>query len=182
MSVDRIASRSRRGWLAWPLALLALQRARAQTAAPRLSLTTGALPPLTAADGRLGFIEEIARAAFGRVGVEVEVNTVPTERSLINVNAGRDDGDIFRVAGVEKEYPNVVRIPEKTLDNEFIAYTTTERTDIKLAGWDDLRPYSVAFATGWKPFERNVVGVRELTKNPSMTCSRCCSGAAPTSF
>jgi polar amino acid transport system substrate-binding protein len=136
----------------------------AQTA--KLSLTTGALPPITSAPGHPGFIDELARAAFKRVGVEVEVSTVPTERSLINVNAGLDDGDIFRVAGVEQEYPNVVRIPEKTLDNDFVAYAT--RSDIQIRDWADLRPYSVAYATGWKPYERNVQGVKELTKTPSI--------------
>jgi polar amino acid transport system substrate-binding protein len=148
--------------LAWGTSALAGEPA------PKLSLTTGALPPLTATPGHPGFIAEIAREAFARVGVEVEVTTVPTNRSLINVNAGIDDGDIFRVAGVETEFPNVVRIPEKTLDNDFIAYTRPERTDIRIVDWADLRPYSVAYATGWKPFERNVSGVRELTKTPSI--------------
>jgi polar amino acid transport system substrate-binding protein len=132
----------------------------------KLSLTTGALPPLTAAPGYPGFIDQLARAMFKRIGVEVEVTAVPTERSLINVNSGLDDGDIFRVAGVEQEYPNLVRIPEKTLDNDFVVFT--KRTDIRIRTWDDLKPYSVAFATGWKPYERNVKMVRELTKTPSI--------------
>ena len=132
----------------------------------KLSLTTGALPPITSVPGHPGFIAELARIAFGRVGAEVEVTTVPTERSLINVNAGVDDGDIFRVAGVEKEYPNVIRIPEKTLDNDFVVYT--KRADITIRDWNDLKPYSVAYATGWKPYERNVNGVRELTKTSSI--------------
>ena len=136
----------------------------AQTA--KLSLTTGALPPLTAAPGHPGFINELARAAFKRVGVDVEVAAVPTERSLINVNSGLDDGDIFRVAGMEQEYPNLVRIPEKTLDNDFVVYT--KRVDIQIRDWADLQPYSVAYATGWKPYERNVKGVKELTKTSSI--------------
>lgn len=136
----------------------------AQTA--KLSLSTGALPPLTSVPGHPGFIDELARAAFKRIGVEVEVTTVPTERSLINANSGVDDGDIFRVAGVELEYPNLIRIPEKTLDNDFIAYT--KRTEIRIRTWADLQPYSVAYATGWKPYERNVKGVKELTKTSSI--------------
>ena len=124
------------------------------------------MPPLTSVPGHPGFIDELAHAAFKRIGVEVEVAAVPTERSLINVNSGLDDGDIFRVAGMEQQYPNLVRIPEKTLDNDFVAYTT--RTDIQIRDWADLQPYSVAYATGWKPFERNVTGVKELTKTPSI--------------
>jgi polar amino acid transport system substrate-binding protein len=155
----------RRHWLVGAAMGAAGLRARAGATA-RLSLTTGALPPLTAAPGHPGFIAELARIAFGRVGVEVDVTTVPTERSLINVNSGLDDGDIFRVAGVEREYPNLIPIPEKTLDNDFIVYT--KRGDIQIRSWDDLRPFSVAFATGWKPFERNVKDVKELTKTSSI--------------
>ena len=132
----------------------------------KLSLTTGALPPLTASANHPGFINELAREAFKRVGVEVEVTAVPTERSLINVNAGLDDGDIFRVAGVEAAYPNVIRIPEKTIDNDFIAYT--KLPGVQLRDWADLQPYSVAYATGWKPYERNVKNVKELTTTPSI--------------
>jgi polar amino acid transport system substrate-binding protein len=137
----------------------------AQTA--KLSLSTGALPPIASSAGHPGFIEELARAAFGRVGIEVEVITVPTGRSLINVNAGIDDGDIFRVAGAEADYPNLIRIPEKTLDTDFVAYT--KRSDIKIRSWTDLQPYSVAFAAGWRPYELNVQGVKELTKTPSIS-------------
>lgn len=132
----------------------------------RLSLTTGALPPLSAAPGRPGFVTELARAAFGRVGVEVEVTTAPPERALINANAGLDDGDILRVAGLERDHPNLIRVPEKVLDFDFVAYA--KRSDVRIANWADLQPHSVAFATGWNIFEVNVAGVKEVTRTPSI--------------
>ena len=138
--------------------------ALAQTA--KLSLTTGAMPPLSSIPGHPGFVDELARAAFGRIGVEVEVMAVPVERSMMNVNDGVDDGDIFRIAGVERDYPNLIRIPEKVLDNDFIAYT--KRADIKIRNWTDLQPYVVAYGTGWRIFDRNVKGVKELTKTSSI--------------
>ncbi len=134
--------------------------------AEKLWLSTGALPPITSSPGHPGFINELARAAFGRIGVEVGVITVPTGRSLINVNDGIDDGDIFRVAGAEAAFPNLIRIPEKTLDTDFVAYT--KRSDIRIRTWADLQPFSVAFAAGWRPYELNVKGVKELTKTTSI--------------
>lgn len=136
----------------------------AQTA--KLTLTTGALPPLSSAPGHPGFLNELAKTAFGRLGVEVEVLALPAERSMINVNSGVDDGDMFRIAGVERDYPNLIRIPEKVLDFEFIVYT--KRTDISIRNWDDLQPYVVAYTTGWRIFDLNVKGVRELTKTSSL--------------
>jgi polar amino acid transport system substrate-binding protein len=132
----------------------------------KLSLTTGALPPLSAAPGHPGFLNELIRAAFKRIGVEVEVTTVPPARSLINANDGLDDGDLWRIAGVEEDYPNLVRVPEVLLPNEFIAYT--KRADIHIREWADLQPYAVAYVTGWKPYELNVKGVKDVTKTASL--------------
>jgi polar amino acid transport system substrate-binding protein len=145
-------------------AFLAASSCLAQTA--KLSLTSGGAPPLTATPNHPGFLDELAKAMFKRIGVEVEVTAVPTERSLINVNSGIDDGDLFRVAGVEAEYPNVIRVPEKIMDNDFVAYT--KRGDIRIRGWTDLQPYSVAYTTGWKIYDRNVKGVRDIVTTPSI--------------
>jgi polar amino acid transport system substrate-binding protein len=132
----------------------------------KLSLTGGGAPPIIGDPGHPGFIDQLAREMFKRIDVEVEVTRVPSERSLINVNAGLDDGDLFRVAGLEKEYPNLVLVPEKMLDNDFVVFT--KRKDIRIRTWDDLKPYAVAFVTGWKPYELNVKGTRDLTKTPSI--------------
>jgi polar amino acid transport system substrate-binding protein len=153
----------------WRICTLALALCLAGNACPaqthKLSLTTGALPPLTASAKHPGFLNELAKEAFRRIGVEVEVTAVPTERSLINVNAGLDDGDLFRIAGVEAQYPNVIRVPEKTMDNDFVAYA--KRPDVRIRNWADLRPYAVAYTAGWKIYERNVTGVKELTNTPT---------------
>ena len=146
------------------VACLAGESCLAQTA--KLSLTTGALPPLTSAPGHAGFLNELVRAAFERIGVEVEVTTAPPARSLINANAGLVDGDLWRIAGIEQDYPNLVRVPEMLLDNEFIAYT--KRADIRIRDWSDLRPHAVAYVTGWKPYELNVKGAKEVTKAASL--------------
>lgn len=132
----------------------------------KLSLTTTMLPPLTSSSDHPGFIDVVARAAFKRIGVDVEIAVLPAERSLINVNEGFDDGDIFRAAGLERDYPNLLRVPGKILDNEFMAYT--KRADIKIRNWADLQPYAVAYATGWRIFDLNVTGVKELTKTASI--------------
>ncbi len=132
----------------------------------KLSLTGGGAPPIIGDPGYPGFIDELARAMFKRIGVEVTVTRVPSERSLINVNAGLDDGDLFRVAGMEREYPNLVLVPEKMLDNDFVVFT--KREDIEIRKWDDLKPYGVAFVIGWKPYELNVKGTRDLAKTSSI--------------
>jgi polar amino acid transport system substrate-binding protein len=132
----------------------------------KLSLTTGALPPLTASPDYPGFLNDLAREAFKRIGIDVEVTAVPVERALINVNSGLDDGDVFRVAGAELTYPNLIRIPEKVLNLDFIAYS--KLPGIQLRTWADLQPYAVGYGAGWKIFERNVKNVKEVTNTPSI--------------
>jgi polar amino acid transport system substrate-binding protein len=126
-----------------------------------LHLVTAALPPLAPSADRPGFAEQVAREAFRRIGVEIEVSVLPGERALINANAGLDDGDLLRIPGVEKDYPNLIRIPEKIMDFEFVAYSMERKKHI--AGLGGLQPYTVAYATGWKFYEKNVKEVRELT-------------------
>jgi polar amino acid transport system substrate-binding protein len=127
----------------------------------RLTLATGALPPLSSAPGHVGFLDALAREVFGRIGIDATVLPLPVERALVNANAGVEDGDMFRTPGFEKEYPNLVQIPEKVLDFEFVAYAL--RGDVRVSGWGDLAPYIVAYVTGWKIFERNVRVAREVT-------------------
>ena len=134
-------------------------------ARPTLTLATGALPPLTGETGQPGFLDELLRQAFDRIGIDATVIRVPTERALVNANTGVEDGDAFRAPGFEKDYPDLVQIPEKLLDFDFVAYAM--RPDIQVRNWSELAPFAVAYVTGWKIYERNVKArtittVREL--------------------
>ena len=132
-----------------------------RAARPRLTLATGALPPLTAAAGQPGFLDALAEEMFGRVGLDVTLVVLPFERALINANAGTEDGDMFRAAGFEKDFPNLVVVPEKVLDLDFVAYTL--RPDVQVRDWNELASYRVGYVTGWKILERNVKAAREIT-------------------
>lgn len=138
------------------LALFFFQPLFAQTAPrERLVLTTVALAPLGSTNAGPGFLEQVAREAFRRIGREIEVDTLPGERSLINTEAGLDDGDLMRAPGFEKAYPNLVQVPEKIGDMDFVAYTN--RKDIQgPITWDALANYAVGYTSGWKIYDRNV--------------------------
>lgn len=73
------------------------------------------------------------------------------------------DGEGLRIAGLADKYPQLVQVPERYIGISFVAFATdpTLRLD---AGWDSLKPYSVAFITGWKMFEANTAGARFVNK------------------
>lgn len=69
---------------------------------------------------------------------------------------------MVRVAGLEKIYPNIRKIPEAIMSLRFVGFSKTIHKP--LAGWDSLKPYDVAIINGWKILEKNVTGTRSLTR------------------
>lgn len=102
-------------------------------------ILNGALgAPLTNED-RTGFLDLIAVEAFRRNGLKLVLITPPAERGLKNANDGIEVGEIARVAGMEKEYPNLIPVPEKMMDMNFVAFANSPL--ISINGWSSLKPY-----------------------------------------
>lgn len=111
-----------------------------------------------------GLVDRVAGEAFRRAGMRLKLIQLPAERALQNANAGIDDGEVSRVAGIEKIYTNLVRVPEKLVDHHFVAFTRD--ADLKEASWANLAPYVVGYIRGYKIVERNVPeGTQTATAN-----------------
>ena len=121
---------------------------------PVLVLNDTNEPPFTAADGR-GFLDAVAGEAFRRAGVRLRLVRLPAERGLINANAGVEDGDLTRIAGLEAHYPNLVRVPEKLVDWEFAAFAKDAALP---ARWETVRARPVGHIRGWKIYEKHLAG------------------------
>jgi polar amino acid transport system substrate-binding protein len=116
-------------------------------------------PPYTTAD-RSGFLDVVVGEAFRRLGYELRLVKLPAERGLINANAGIEDGDMVRIAGLEKQYPNLVRVPEKLVDWEFSAFSKDASIP---SNWKAIRQRSVGHIKGWKIYEQNLAGAERVT-------------------
>ena len=125
----------------------------AATSVPTLVLNDPTDRPFTTAAGD-GFSDIIAGEAFRRAGLHLKLVKVPAERALMNANAGIEDGDLSRIGGLEKSYPNLLRVPEKILDMHFVAFT--RKPKLTEADWAGLDPYIVGYIKGWKIFEQNL--------------------------
>lgn len=125
----------------------------AQESAP-LVLNDPTEAPYTTKAGD-GFFDIIAGEAFRRAGLRLKLVKLPAERALINANAGIEDGDLSRIAGLEKTYPNLLRVPEKLMDMDFVAFS--RQATPKEASWTALAPLSVGHIKGWKIFENNLL-------------------------
>lgn len=156
--VHGLAGPGRCAWLWAGLMLLCLSAA----AADRIVLTSGVLAPYTTPD-RQGFLDQILRAVFQELGLQAELLIYPTatERGMLNANEGVEDGLAMRVAGLERQYPSLIRVPEPIAINDFVAFTAGPQ--FATASWDSLRSRTVGYIIGWKVFEQNVPQGHKLT-------------------
>jgi polar amino acid transport system substrate-binding protein len=130
-------------------------------ASQTLIFNTSNAPP-NSTDTATGSCDRILTEAFRRLGMNLKIVQLPSERALQNANQGIDDGNFVRVEGMEKMYPNLIRVPEAITTLEFTAFTKND--SIRITNWESLVPYRVAIVNGWKILENNIVGVKSLTK------------------
>jgi len=124
-----------------------------------LELNAVGNPPLNTTD-RSGFLDRVAAEALRRIGVRLETIALPAERGLLEANQGFADGEMSRIAGLERRYPNIVPVPEKIMDWHFMAFSrgVSSLPD----GWASLKHHSVAIINGWKVLEANIPRDTEL--------------------
>jgi polar amino acid transport system substrate-binding protein len=116
-------------------------------------------PPYTTPDHN-GFLDVVAGEAFRRVGVELRLIKLPAERGLINANEGSEDGDLTRIAGLEKTYPNLIRVPEKLVDWQFAAFSKDKTIP---STWSALQQHDVGLIKGWKIYEKAFAGSEHVS-------------------
>ncbi|MFM2068406.1 MAG: hypothetical protein RLZZ584_3315 [Pseudomonadota bacterium] len=151
-------------WLLAGLLTLATVGAAAQApaSAPDASPLTLTISTNNTPQDRLA-LAELTREALRRIGAELRLVSLPSERSLQEADAGVVDGEGLRVAGLGTQYLNLVQVPERYIGISFVAFarvtpgTPAPRLE---QGWRSLQPYSVAHITGWKLFEASVSGTR----------------------
>jgi polar amino acid transport system substrate-binding protein len=84
--------------------------------------------------------------AYGRLGIEIKIQELPGLRALKYANEGLTDGELFRAAGIEAEYVNLIRIhvPINTVDVVVI----TKNISFEVTGWQSLKPYHIGVQSG----------------------------------
>jgi polar amino acid transport system substrate-binding protein len=140
------------------VAILMIGSARAEQT---LVLNSVFYSPLTTEnhDGLLDMVyQELAR----RLGIKIEIrNLAAAERTLINVNDGVVDGDVGRILGFEKQYPNMVSVPVPVMKFEMMVFS--RNVDFRVAGPDSIKPYNIGIVRGWRILEQASVGAQSVT-------------------
>ena len=111
-------------------------------------------------------LEQLSQESLRRIGVDLKLVSLPSERSLTAANLGEVDGEGLRVGGLggpDGPYPNLIQVPERFVRISFVAFSKNATISLD-NGWDSLKPYRIAFINGWKMFEANAQGARVVNK------------------
>lgn len=125
----------------------------------RFSINTADQPPYSTLDDS-GYYDRLVTTLLARNGVAVQINHLPSARSLANADLGLDDGEYGRIAGMSGQYPNLRMVGESLSEYHFVAFARN-RT-LKLDGWGDLRHYHVGYIRGWKIYQSRVGVARSV--------------------
>lgn len=107
-----------------------------------LSANTAFNPPIS------DILEALSYEAFNRIGIDIEFQLMPAERSVRQVSQGIDDIDCCRVREImETFYPELIAVPESLFQVTFSAFV--KDSTIKITQWDNLKPYSVGVVKGY---------------------------------
>ncbi len=119
---------------------------------PTIILNTALSAPISN-ETQTGFADSVVSEAFERIGYKLVVVHLPAERALINANKGIDDGDLIRIAGLQKKYTNLIQVPEVIMQLNMVLFS--KKINHKINDWSSINSYSLAIISGWKIFEEN---------------------------
>ena len=125
----------------------------------KLVLNTSYTTPITSPDNA-GVLDLFYLELGKRLGITIEIQTLPAERCLVNADKGIDDGDVSRIAGLDQQYTNLRRVPESVMRFQMGVFTSKKIFTVN--GAESLKPYDVGIITGWKLLEKNIVGSKSL--------------------
>jgi len=111
-----------------------------------------------------GMLDRIVKEAFSRIGIQAEIIFNSTGRSLEDVNEGFLDAEINRIVGMEKNYPNLVRVPEPNMVMHFVVFS---KKDFEIEGWESIRDLHIGIVKGWKILEDNTADFPHVTLVPT---------------
>ena len=111
---------------------------------------------------------KVLREAYQRIGIQIQMKTLPAERGLVQSNQGMIDGEVNRIQGIESTYSNLIMVPVAI--NTFEGVVFTKKVTFPVTGWDSLRPYNIGVRIGTKFAEQGTEGmnVESVTTNEQL--------------
>lgn len=91
---------------------------------------------------------KVLKEAYEKIGIDIEVELMPTFRSIRFANRGITDGEINRIKGFEKKYTNLILIPVPINFVDEVVFA--KNLDFNVDGTESLKPYHIGVIRGLK--------------------------------
>lgn len=101
----------------------------------------------------------VLEEAYQKIGYKIKIIEIPGKRSLAMSNRGELDGELHRIDKINIQYPNLIQIPVSIVS---IPQSAFAKKDIKIDGWESLRPYTIGLVRGYILAERYTQGMKHL--------------------
>ncbi|MFZ6687677.1 substrate-binding periplasmic protein [Undibacterium sp. SXout11W] len=121
-------------------------------------VTTLQISTLMGSDPATIIAQKIIIEAYRRLNIHVDINELPGERSLLSADSGLTDGELYRKAGIEALYRNLVMVPVPLMNYEIVVFSRS--LNFPVNGWESLRPYTIGFVKSIKIIEENTKGMK----------------------
>lgn len=112
-----------------------------------LVISSPAIPPVSGHYPEPGYLKNIIIEAGRRIDVKISFRHMPAVRSLIASDAGTTHGELHRVEGLEKFYPNLIRVPEAVVIDQFVGFSANP--DMVVKDWTQTGDLQVSYPRGW---------------------------------
>ncbi len=100
---------------------------------------------------------KILHEAYQRIGIQIKARVLPAERALHMANNGQVDGEVLRIRGIEKHYPNLRMATVTVITLEGVVFT--KDVTFEVTGWESLKPYTIGILRGSKFAQKGTLGM-----------------------
>ena len=112
-------------------------------------------------------ISVLVKEVYRRLGHDTEFVYLPAERSIREVNRGKFDAELARAIGVDREFPNLVRVEEPVYVLSISAIVQSD-SNIRFDSWEEIGDRRIGYPRGYQILD---IRTRDLNaikaKNPS---------------
>jgi ABC-type amino acid transport substrate-binding protein len=88
----------------------------------------------------------VVTEAYRRLGIGIEIVFTDGQEALALSNSGQMDGEIQRIDGIERRYPNLVQIPVPVNFIQGVAFARADTLVVR--SWHSLRPFRIGIVRG----------------------------------
>jgi len=90
--------------------------------------------------------ESVVREAYNRMGISISIKQLPGRRAIAMANAGTFDGEVSRIANIEKKFTSL--IPIKIPINFIEGMVLSKDNPIHIDNWESIKHYKIAIRRG----------------------------------